>query len=37
MTKKKWVRNVKTFSTSPPEGIFTKDVEIIAKAMASKK
>jgi hypothetical protein len=37
MTKKKWVRKVKTVSTSPPKGVFTKDAETIAKAMASKK
>jgi tRNA(adenine34) deaminase len=35
--KKKWVRGVKTVSTSPPKGIFTKDAETIAKTMASKK
>jgi tRNA(adenine34) deaminase len=34
---KRWVRKVKTVSTSPPEGIFTKDAKTIAKAMASKK
>lgn len=37
MTKNKWVRNVKTVSTSPPRGLFTKDAETIATAMASKK
>jgi hypothetical protein len=37
MTRKKWVRNVKTVSTHPPKAIFTKDAETIAKAMASKK
>jgi hypothetical protein len=35
--KKKWVRGVKTVSTSPPEGLFTKDAETIARTMASKK
>jgi tRNA(adenine34) deaminase len=35
--KKRWVRDVKTVSTSPPRGIFTKDAQTIAKAMASKK
>jgi hypothetical protein len=35
--KKRWVRNVKTVSTFPPGGLFTKDAEAIAKAMASKK
>jgi len=40
MTKKKpkrWSHKVKTVSTHPPVGIFTKDAESIAKAMASKK
>ncbi|HWE40394.1 MAG TPA: DUF3175 domain-containing protein [Isosphaeraceae bacterium] len=36
-TKKKWSARVKTVSTFPPEGIFTKDAETIARAMASKK
>ncbi len=35
--KKKWVRDVKTDSTHPPEDLFTKDAETIARAMASKK
>jgi tRNA(adenine34) deaminase len=35
--KKKWVQGVKTVSTYPPEGLFTKDAETIARAMASKK
>jgi hypothetical protein len=35
--KKKWVRGVKTVSTHPPEGLFTKDAETIARVMASKK
>jgi tRNA(adenine34) deaminase len=34
---KKWVRGVKTVSTYPPKGLFTKDAQTIAKAMASKK
>ena len=34
---KRWVRDVKTVSTFPPERIFTKDAQSIAKAMASKK
>jgi len=34
--KKKWVADVKTVSTSPPDKIFTKDAKTIAKAMASK-
>jgi len=33
---KKWVKNVKTVSTYPPKGIFTKDAETIAKVMGSK-
>jgi tRNA(adenine34) deaminase len=40
MTKKnnkRWVRQVKTVSTYPPRGLFTKDAHTIAKAMASKK
>jgi Protein of unknown function (DUF3175) len=37
MTKKKWVRSVKTVSTSPPSGLFTKDAKTIARAMASRK
>jgi hypothetical protein len=35
--KKKWVGDVKTVSTFPPEGIFTKDAATIARVMASKK
>jgi tRNA(adenine34) deaminase len=34
---KKWVRGVKTVSTFPPEGLFTKDAATIARVMASKK
>lgn len=34
---KRWVRDVKTVSTFPPEGTFTKDAESIARIMASKK
>ncbi len=33
---KKWSHNVKTVSTYPPEGIFRKDAETIARVMASK-
>ena len=33
---KKWVQTVKTVSTYPPEGIFSKDAEAIAKVMARK-
>ena len=35
--KTKWVRGVKTVSTYPPQGLFTKDAQTIARAMASKK
>jgi tRNA(adenine34) deaminase len=35
--KKYWVHNVKTVSTFPPEGIFTKDAQTIARALGSKK
>ncbi|MBM3233614.1 DUF3175 domain-containing protein [Candidatus Pacearchaeota archaeon] len=35
--KKKWVQEVTTDSTSPPEGIFTRDAETIARVMAKKE
>jgi Protein of unknown function (DUF3175) len=35
--KKKWIRNVKTDSTHPPEGLFTKSPASIARALASRK
>jgi hypothetical protein len=35
--KKRWVKDVTTDSTHPQEGLFTKDPETIAKALASKK
>jgi tRNA(adenine34) deaminase len=35
--KKQWVRNVKTVSTFPPQGLFTLDAETIARVLASKK
>lgn len=35
--KKRWVRDVKTVSTFPPEGLFAKDAKTIARVMASKK
>lgn len=35
--KKRWVREVKTVSTFPPAGTFTKDAETVARIMASKK
>ena len=34
---KKWSGKVKTVSTYPPEGLFTKDPETIARSLASKK
>jgi hypothetical protein len=34
---KRWVRRVKTVSTFPPEGTFTKEAASIARTMASKK
>ena len=33
---KKWVRTVTTDSTHPPQGLFTKNPETIAKKLASK-
>jgi hypothetical protein len=35
--QKKWVWGVRTVSTCPPPGLFTKDAETIARTMASKK
>lgn len=34
---KRWVAGVKTVSTFPPPGLFTKDAPTIAKSLASKK
>lgn len=34
---KRWVRKVKTVSTFPPPGLYTKDAETIAKVMATKR
>jgi len=34
--KKRWVRDVKTESTHPPAGLFTKSSEEIARSLASK-
>lgn len=34
---KKWVADVTTDSTHPPEGLFTKDAATIAHTLASKK
>ena len=35
--RKKWVARVKTESTHPPEGLFTKNAMTIARTLASKK
>jgi len=35
--QRKWSREIKTVSTFPPRGLFTKDAETVAKRMASKK
>src|SRR2546430_643460 len=35
--KKKWSRKIKTVSTYPPKGIFTKSASAIARSMASKR
>jgi hypothetical protein len=35
--KTRWVANVKTDSTHPPPGLFTKRARTIAKTLASKK
>jgi tRNA(adenine34) deaminase len=34
---KRWVAKVKTDSTHPPEGLFTKSASAIARSLASKK
>jgi hypothetical protein len=34
---KRWSGKVKTVSTFPPEGLFTKDAGTIARSLASKK
>ena len=34
---KRWVAGVKTVSTFPPAGLFTKSAPVIAKSLASKK
>jgi len=33
----RWSAKVKTVSTYPPEGLFTKNAETIARSLASKK
>jgi tRNA(adenine34) deaminase len=35
--KKKWVKDVTTDSTHPPEGLFNKSASTIARSLASKK
>jgi tRNA(adenine34) deaminase len=35
--KKNWLRRVKTVSTAPPTGLFTRDAKTIARTMASRK
>jgi hypothetical protein len=35
--QKRWVRDVKTVSTFPPEGLFTRDAQTIARVMATRK
>jgi tRNA(adenine34) deaminase len=35
--KKRWIATVKTVSTFPPTGLFTRDAATIAKTLASKK
>ena len=37
VTARKWSSKVKTVSTYPPEGLFTKDANTIARKLASKK
>ena len=34
---KRWVAGVKTVSTFPPKGLFTRDAAVIAQSLASKK
>jgi len=35
--KRKWSHKIKTVSTFPPEGTFTKDAKSVARILASKK
>ena len=35
--RKRWVASVKTDSTHPPEGLFTRSASTIARTLASKK
>jgi hypothetical protein len=34
---RRWIAGVKTVSTYPPQGLFTKDAATIARTLASKK
>jgi tRNA(adenine34) deaminase len=34
---KRWVQTVKTVSTFPPEGLFTRDARTIARVLASRR
>ncbi len=36
-SKKRWVAKVKTDSTHPPKGLFTKSAATIARSLASKR
>ena len=36
-SRKRWVSGVKTASTHPPEGLFTRSAETIARTLASRK
>jgi hypothetical protein len=36
-TPRKWSASVKTTSTYPPEGLFTKSAAVIARTLATKK
>ena len=36
-SKNRWVARVKTESTFPPKGLFTKDAATIARSLASKR
>lgn len=36
-SQRKWSRKIRTDSTHPPPGLFTKDAQTIARKMASKK
>jgi Protein of unknown function (DUF3175) len=35
--KNRWVKKVRTDSTHPPKGLFTKDAKTIARTLASKR